>query len=449
MNLLHAAKHIPLSHQRHPEADTRLHGRWLIGVKVVWGAWAMLTVGLYVAILPAYLTQLQTICTENGCASVQPTPASALAFQHLGISVGDYAAFTFLLTIASTVVCFIVSGVIFWRKSDDWMALLVALMEVTTGTIYVTYTLQQSHGAWRVLALLLNILSNAMLFLIFSLFPDGRFIPGWTRWLVVVWITWSVLFILLRDVAFASLFDNVVWLAELICAIIALIYRYRYVSRPMQRQQTKWVVLGVSATFAVAIGLTASRLIIPSFSQSGSIYELVSAPIYVVDVLFFSLSFGFAILRYHLYNIDIIINRTLVYGALTTLLALIYFALVIGLQYLLRDLINQTTNVAIVIATLVIAALFQPLRSRIQRIIDHRFYRNKYDAAVTLAAYSATLRSEVDLNQLSEQLIAVVQETMQPAHVSLWLRPVQRDEERTAWGAHALFFRQTEEQAGE
>ncbi len=135
-------------------------------------------------------------------------------------------------------------------------------------------------------------------------------------------------------------------------------------------------------------------------------------------------------MRSQLWEIDNIINRTLVYGTLTATLALIYVCLVILLQFLLRGMLNQNTDVAIVGSTLIIAALFQPLRQRIQQVIDRRFYRHKYDAARTLAAFSATLRNEVDLNQLREQLVGVVQETMQPAHVSLWLRNPQQDRQQ-------------------
>jgi hypothetical protein len=136
------------------------------------------------------------------------------------------------------------------------------------------------------------------------------------------------------------------------------------------------------------------------------------------------LSFGFAILRYRLWDIDFIINRTLVYGALTGTLALIYVSLVIGLQSLVHRLTGQVLDSPLVIvgSTLLIAALFQPLRHRIQYTIDRRFYRRKYDAVRTLEAFSADLRNEVDLNILTERLIAVVQETMQPTHISLWLR---------------------------
>jgi hypothetical protein len=133
---------------------------------------------------------------------------------------------------------------------------------------------------------------------------------------------------------------------------------------------------------------------------------------------------GIAILRYRLYEIDIVINRTLVYGTLTTMLAAVYFGSVAATQAIFRPFTGQQEQpqLAIVVSTLVIAALFNPLRRRIQSFIDRRFYRRKYDAAKTLEAFSAKLRHETDLDALSDDLIGVVRETMQPAHVSLWLR---------------------------
>ena len=155
-------------------------------------------------------------------------------------------------------------------------------------------------------------------------------------------------------------------------------------------------------------------------------------------LLFIPLSFGFAMLRSRLWDIDVLINRTLVYATLTavltSILVLVYGGSIFLLQDLFRGIIPQENEVAIVISTLVIYALFQPVRSRLQAIIDRRFYRRKYNAARTLAAFSATLRHEVELDDLSRQLVAVVQETMQPSQVSLWLRPTAPDrKDQATW----------------
>jgi hypothetical protein len=174
----------------------------------------------------------------------------------------------------------------------------------------------------------------------------------------------------------------------------------------------------------VIFGRLVPLLIFPSLSTSSSPYFLISTYVYPLGLLLIPLTLGIAILRYRLWDVDTIINKALVYGGLSLLLAAVYVGLIVGLESLLGRVSGQASQpVVIVVSTLVIAALFQPLRHRVQAIIDRRFYRRKYDAARTLAAFSSTLRNEVDLEQLSDQLVAVVQETMQPAHVSLWLRP--------------------------
>src|SRR5947209_12212927 len=146
-------------------------------------------------------------------------------------------------------------------------------------------------------------------------------------------------------------------------------------------------------------------------------------------LLFIPISIAIAILRSQLYDIDTIINKALVYGLLTALLAAVYAGLIIGLESLAGLFSRQGAQpLVIVVSTLAIAALFQPLRHRLQQVIDRRFYRRKYDAAKTLEAFNATLRNEVDLSQLREHLVTVVQDTMQPSHVSLWLREPSRME---------------------
>ncbi|HKF36176.1 MAG TPA: hypothetical protein VKB35_04690 [Ktedonobacteraceae bacterium] len=163
------------------------------------------------------------------------------------------------------------------------------------------------------------------------------------------------------------------------------------------------------------------RLFIP-LPSLGLLPVIIAVTTIYLVLLLIPLSIAIAILRYRLWDIDILINRTLVYGGLSGTLLAVYAGCILGLQALLRGLFHQTSDLAIVVSTLFIAALFQPLRKGIQATIDRRFFRRKYDAARTIEAFSATLRGEVDLNQVCEDLLAVVQETMQPAHISLWLR---------------------------
>jgi len=253
------------------------------------------------------------------------------------------------------------------------------------------------------------------------------------RWMLVPYVVQEIALIFLPQNSSLNSQNWPAWLNGLFdlavvgTVIFSQIYRYRRVSTAPERQQIKWVVYGIVMALVGFLALTLLSLLLPLlFSQSG-LFEVANDTLYFIVLLPIPLSIGVAMLRSHLYDIDILINRTLVYGLLTVSLALVYAGLVIGSQALLRGLISQTNDIAIVASTLVIAALFQPLRHRIQAIIDRRFYRRKYDAARTVAAFRATLRNEVDLTQLSERLIAVVEETVQPSHVSLWLRPASSE----------------------
>jgi hypothetical protein len=206
------------------------------------------------------------------------------------------------------------------------------------------------------------------------------------------------------------------------------LYRYRRVYTPRQRQQTKWLVFGV-VLGALEVGLAyLIGAVVPSLLAPDSPYQLLNVVFVGLEWMAIILALGVAILQYHLWDIDTLINKALVYGLLTGLLGALYASLIIGLESLAGLFTEQTASspLALVLATLVIAALFAPVRRRLQALIDRRFYRRKYDASRTLAAFSATLRDEVDLNDLREHLLAVVQETMQPASATLWLRQPER-----------------------
>ena len=228
--------------------------------------------------------------------------------------------------------------------------------------------------------------------------------------------------------------DNALFLVLLLVGIITQIYRYRYYSTPVQRQQTKWLLLGGAFVILVVGSYVLALNTLPILRQSGAealLMRLLSRTVNHLALMLIPLTLTFSILRYRLWDIDRLINHTLVYGTLTGILVLVYFGCVIALQFLLHGFTGGS-ELAIVASTLAIAILFQPLRRRIQQVIDRHIYRSKYDTVRTLEEFSAAIREEVDLNQVTEQLLKVVQETMQPAFVSLWLRQSENHQNKRA-----------------
>jgi hypothetical protein len=388
--------------------------------------------GTFLVRLPAFMIHVQTACAGSPCAYGQLTYPAAAALQRLGFSLGDYAAFQIALPLLWAVLSLALAALIVWRKSDDWMALLVVMLIVLwpTGTVTGVFSL----GTYLTLqgsqfpAPLVNLLIRFGFFLVFSLFPNGRFVSRWTLvplgGLLILEISYNFLHSWPLAQGWPNRFAALLWLVTLLSLVPIQWYRYRHLSSAVERQQIKWAALGISIVTVGFVVRLVPTLLIPTLTQPGALYNSLSTPILTYVSLVIPLSIGLAILRYRLWDVDVLINKALVYSLLTGTLAAVYAGLIIGLESLVGRFTAQTAQpLVIVISTLTIAALFQPLRHRIQRVIDRRFYRKKYDAAKTLAAFSATLRNEVDLAQLSDQLIAVVNETMQPAHVSLWLCP--------------------------
>jgi hypothetical protein len=419
-------------------ANTRLTGFWLIIARILWLALVLPSLGLFVFSLLVAYQQAQTTCVDPETCNISGAlPAQVQqSLITTGLSVSGFAALVIIFFVIIAAIWYGVGFLIFWRRSDDWLALLASFFLVMFNISSLGNTASALAFAYPNFALPLNLmdsLGTGSLVVFFILFPSGRLVPRWM----------GLILLLVIMHAFISAFSSITsllnanwpawfnWLGALVifgAIIFSQIYRYRRVSTPVQRQQTKWIILGLLVAIGVVIGILAiSTLVPPSVAPNNLGAFLFFLTVWPLALLLIPLSIGFSILRYRLYDIDLLINRTLVYGTLTVLLALVYFGLNFGLQYLLRGIISQNNSVAIVVSTLAIAALFQPLRHRIQAIIDRRFYRRKYNAAKIVETFSATLRNEVDLNQLSEHLITVVQETMQPAHVSLWLRKSGRE----------------------
>jgi hypothetical protein len=278
---------------------------------------------------------------------------------------------------------------------------------------------------------ILYVLGQTGFVVFFLFFPNGRFVPRWSRWLIPIITAYWAYEVFFSNLIYAQDFDwgTFVFFAIVLTPVAAQIYRYRRVSTQRERQQTKWVVFGFAIGIMSFVALIiAANVFLPKEKLHSSVLStFVAQSFFALFLLLIPLSIAIAILRSRLYDIDVIINRTLVYGSLTAILAMIYLGGVVGVQAIVNTVVQrQSTDpspILIVVTTLVIAALFQPLRRRLQRVIDRRFYRAKFDIARTLEHFAATLRSETDLPHLTEDLMSVVAETMQPAHISLWLSP--------------------------
>jgi len=367
-----------------------------------------------------------------------------------------YLAGEALISLAAPAIFAVVAALIVSRQPRNtigWVLMVPVGFFVVSAPleIYIEHVAQETPAPTVPLLLVVWFNNWNWLLLIFPLlyipllFPNGRPpTPRW-RWVSVAAVVWATPFVLIvtlsrqfrADTTPALVLDNPIgvlghdagerlfgiWIVGLLGLVVvcaaALFVRYRRADNT-ERTQIKWL-LYASAAFLVVYGGGFLSGVVGTTALGGYIWGVF----FPLSVMALPTAIGIAILRYRLYEIDILINRTLVYGALTAALVAVYFGGVATIQAAFRALTGQEqqTQLAVVVSTLAIAALFNPLRRRIQSFIDRRFYRGKYDARKTLEAFSAKLRDETDLEALSDELAGVVRETMQPAHVSLWLRP--------------------------
>ncbi len=337
------------------------------------------------------------------------------------LSLQAFSVYLVSLRYLAAVVFFAAAVVIYWRCRDDWSAVLFSILlfllplsfnfgsnvEIISPTNPSGLILAQSGE-------FLIAVSWICFVLLLFVFPDGRFVPAWTRRIAFIGILLTSLDVFLLILGASDWDENWPGFALLALGVFTLLgsgiysqlYRYRVISSPSQRQQTKLVLIGLLAYLQWAAGPW-------WWGLKGSEDPLAILTIMHLDILFpllLPLAVVFSILRFRLWDIDVLIRRTLIYGAVTGTLALVYAVSVIVLQ----RVFTPQSQVAVVLSTLAIAALFNPLRRRVQRDIDRRFYRRKYDAETILAAFSTTVRDEVDLDQLSEDLLNALAETMQP-----------------------------------
>ena len=409
-----------------------LHGRRLLLARAAVATVAVLVVGLFIQAVPLLFMGVQVVCAGVHCQRL--TPDLVRQLQALGLSRSAYAAYGVALDAVFAGVYCAVAAVLVWRKSAERMALFSALTLVMFGGATFPRTLDvlaHAYPAWWWVMASLAFLGDASIVLLLYLFPDGRVVPRWSLWLAVPWILAQGGRFFFPDSPFnyqkwPFALTWLLFFGGIAPGLVAQIYRYRRVSSPLQRQQTKAVVFGGMVAGGGYLGLTLSEVFLLPFVMHNALVDLAFRTAIHAVMLLLPLSLGVAILRYRLWDVDLLINKVLVYSTLTATLGALYIGSVVGLIALLHGLTGERSTVAIAVSTLIIVALFQPLRRRIQSDIDRRFYRRKYDAAQALAAFSARLRDEVDLDAVTADLLAVVDQTVQPAHVALWLREPER-----------------------
>jgi serine/threonine-protein kinase len=388
-SVIHWKTFIPIKHCRkktmsmsadmnNPAPSTRLSGKPLVLARLAWWGIAILTFIYMIA------TQIYRL-GDKPLDILYEQEVNLL--NQIGVSPNFYVIYFNIIAFIAVLFFLIVGYVIFWRRSDDWMAILVSLTLMTGSLISFRwgYRMSVAQPDWRFLYILFFMISGIGVEIIFFTFPDGRFIPAWSRWVIVPF----ALFALLRPVVM-FIDDNLdasilfyIWNSLYGASLLAQIFRYRKVSNPIQRQQAKWVIYGLTLMILVSSipdDLLLTPMLFPLLGGlSTKIYFFVYIPLIIVgSFLAPVLGIGFSILRYRLWDIDFIINRSLVYGALTAVLA----ALFGGSLFIVSQLFQNFSGgplVAVAISATVFGAVFQPTRRHVQRFVDQRFYHIEID----------------------------------------------------------------------
>ncbi len=412
---------------------SRSTGPFFSTVRVFWLGCLLFLWALWLASVPQFLqrAEIGALPTDvvNGLAAAEAAASGAAA---LGITVANWARISVTVAGFSCLVFTLVAWLVWWRVRTGF-GLLTAYVLLLGGSAFMGTAIYGAElSAAAVTAWEVGGLVWPLFFAWLYLFPDGRPVPRRAVWVLGPLLgLFALLFLLnlatklpVTDPAVAALVSGLQPLFEglifplLLIVGVAQLFRYVRVSNGTQRKQTRWFLFGLVVAF---VPLMVLGLVIAYPAELDTI-AFTALPIGI----------GVSVLRYRLWDIDVIIRKTLVYGVLTGLLSLVYAGSVILLQQLFEAVSGQGSPLAVVLSTLLAAALFAPLRRRVQDAVDRRFFRRKVDAAAALAAFAAAARDETDLEALVARLVTVTQETMQPDRASLWLKAIRNPGRRSA-----------------
>ena len=403
-----------------------LRGRTLALARGTWLVVAVLALGFFAAGIPSEFVIFHTVC-QDACSGGQVTQAGSRALRDLGLSVDFYAAYAVALDTVFATVYVTVAAIIFWRKSDERMALLVSFALLTFGTAVLPNAMDalsiEHASLWWPLSLL-NFLGAASFGLFLYLFPDGRFVPGWTRWVVFAWIAWQLPTYWLPSWDSYDLDSWLNWLAITTWAlflgtmIYTQVYCYRRVSGATERQQVKWVVFGISVAALAYLGVIVvlSPYAPPPTSPRAVVIFLIGYALVYAAMLLIPLSIGVAILRHQLFDINLIINRALVYGALTASVVALYVLVVGALGQLLRVSGNLIVSL---IATGLTAVLFHPLRTRLQRGVNRLMYGERDEPYAVLSRLGQRLEATLTPDAMLLTVAQTVAEALKLPYVAI------------------------------
>ena len=410
----------------------RLHGRWLFLVRAAWVAVAALAIGISVAGMPYEMSILRRVCTAGGDACLEYlTPDMVQVLWELGLPASFYAWYATVAGLIFASVWVAVALIIFTRRSDNPMALLVALWLVIFDTFFSERpaALLAAHPAWWLPIQFVRFLTGTCLFLCCYLFPDGRFVPHWTRWVALVIGVQMAANFLFPESSLAPGH----WLPEMVglpafvgllsSLLFAQVYRYRYISTPVQRQQTKWVVFGIGTTLLAFMSLIfVPRICFPSLFQPGraaGVFGFAFLPLLYMSLLPLPLSLGIALLRGRLWDIDILINRTLVYATLTACIVGVYILIVGVLGAVLQTHGNLLVSL---VATGVVAVLFHPLRERLQRTVNRLMYGERDDPYQVISRLGRRLEATLEPGTVLPRVVETVKEALKLPYVAVRLK---------------------------
>ena len=407
------------------QASRRLRGGSSKLARAVWVVVAALAATLFVAGIPAEFAVLHDPCFTTQCTTGQLPPEGLRALVDVGLSADAYATLFVSMDVVFASAWCAVAILIFWRRSDDRMGLFVSLALFTFGTSTFVYTLEAlavRYPVWTVPVDLLHFFGSASFGLFLYLFPDGRFVPRWVRWVALILIACQIPRYLFPDWYMnpSTLYIRVysaLWVVALGTIVYSQAYRYRRISSATQRQQTRWVILGIATALVGLLGV--SFVLDTFFPPEAVVAYLIGTAISYLTMLLIPLSIGVAMLRYHLFDVNLVVNRTLVYGALSAGVIGLYVLVVGGVGVVLRVQGNLLVSI---LAAGLIAVLFQPLRERLQRAVNRLMYGERDDPYAVLSRLGQRLETTLAPDEVLPTVTRTMREALKLTYAEIRLK---------------------------